>query len=367
MSKQYDFKAGFDPSSVNTITQTQLLQMVQRMEPLSNIGGIIYSATAPDVANNPRFIRYIWMDSSTTPPIPKYYDGANWQSRDIADGSIVNSMLAARSVGVENLSRTGDKSADASKAKYILRVDAAGQYIEIASLSTVLGDGLVPLVSLNRSGINVGDNILNWNGNELTWKSPSATTAQLDPSGSANQVLAMNAAGSAVNFRSLYDILTALTAGGNFIPITAIDKGAASSYQVLRISAGGNIEWGTAPLSQTATIVGNPLADVTAGVITIGNPLAAIPKNVYAVLRIETTVAGYVAGEEIPLWALQSFKTNSYNSGASWLNYSFDAGNVYLTKGDFNTGIYIWNKTTGVQEEVTLDIGSFRPVFYISI
>lgn len=178
MSQQFDNIAGFDFSSLASVTQAQLLQAINQAAPLSNIGhlvvmdGLAAEATGvgfPDVASNPRFVRYIWLDtnpSGVTPinrasPVFKRYIGSytggpnnpsapsnlytDWEALAVADGSITTAMLrdrgAAGGVDVTRLKRNATGTADASKRYFILRIDSAGQYVEIVSLDTAIADG----------------------------------------------------------------------------------------------------------------------------------------------------------------------------------------------------------------------------------
>lgn len=81
--QQYDQQAGLDVSSLPSVSQSQLLQMINQSAPLSNIGFVLcFAGDAagaagvgfPDVTNNPRFIRYIWIDTQNplSPSIKKY-------------------------------------------------------------------------------------------------------------------------------------------------------------------------------------------------------------------------------------------------------------------------------------------------------
>src|SRR5689334_24837608 len=125
MAQQNDLAAGFDVSSLSSATQAQLMAMVNQAAPLSNIGflvvmdGLAAGAAGtgfPDVTNNPRFVRYIWLDtnpSGVTPvnrasPVFKRYIGAytggpnnpsapsnlytDWEALAVADGSITTNM-----------------------------------------------------------------------------------------------------------------------------------------------------------------------------------------------------------------------------------------------------------------------------------
>jgi len=155
MSSQYDFQAGFDISGLASVTQTQLMQMVNQIAPLTNIGGVIImsgaSSAHPDVTNNPRFARYIWIDNQDTDvPVLKLYDGsgdtyAAWVSGTVADGSITTAKLAQYAVTLlasdeasTNVAYRHDAAADVTKANYLLRLDSNGRYVEIASLATVM-------------------------------------------------------------------------------------------------------------------------------------------------------------------------------------------------------------------------------------
>jgi hypothetical protein len=132
--------------------------MINQLAPLPNIGGVIVmsgaSSAHPDVTNNARFIRYIWLDTQTAGSILlKIYQGtypsdtyADWSTVAIADGSITAAKLANYAVSVLNGSGASkiayrqDAAADATKAGYILRVDASGQYVEVASLATLMAN-----------------------------------------------------------------------------------------------------------------------------------------------------------------------------------------------------------------------------------
>lgn len=184
MSAEYDLQAGFDPSSLDSITQAQLLQMINQAAPLSNRGGIICFDGAvggaagigfPDVTNNPRFVRYVWIDTQDrTNPVIKRYKGTytgtpanpsamsnlytDWVAAGVANESILTAMISAvgttGGINIGKLKRASDGSADASKQYYIVRVDSAGQYIEVVSLDTALADGGgVGLNRLQTSGL----------------------------------------------------------------------------------------------------------------------------------------------------------------------------------------------------------------------
>src|SRR2546422_359553 len=135
-ASQYDVIPGFDISSLVSATQLQLMQMVSQLAPLSNIGGVIVFSGGggtdwPGVVNNPRFKRYVWIDTATVPPIAKIYDAsgadayANWTQIALPDGAVTTAKLAALAVTVAKIA--------VGTARYILRTNVAGTAVEFAN------------------------------------------------------------------------------------------------------------------------------------------------------------------------------------------------------------------------------------------
>jgi len=172
MSAQFDFNPGIDISGLSSVTQAQLLQMVAQLAPLDNIGGVIVMSGAasahPDVTGNPRFARYLWIDTQSLPTtLLKMYDGsgdtyAAWVTTTIADSSITAAKLANYAVSILNGSGAAkiaykqDGTADATKSNYLVRLDAAGQYVEIVPASTVVNGVTINLSQLNVSSATNG-------------------------------------------------------------------------------------------------------------------------------------------------------------------------------------------------------------------
>jgi len=172
MSAQFDFNPGIDISGLSSVTQAQLLQMVAQLAPLDNIGGVIVMSGAasahPDVTNNPRFARYLWIDTQSLPTtLLKMYDGsgdtyAAWVTTTIADSSITAAKLANYAVSILNGSGASkiaykqDGTADATKSNYLVRLDAAGQYVEIVPAATVVNGVTINLSQLNVSAATNG-------------------------------------------------------------------------------------------------------------------------------------------------------------------------------------------------------------------
>ena len=174
-TQQYDLIPGIDPSGLSAITQAQLLAFGAQAAPFDNIGFIIVGSGAasahPNVTANPRFVRYIWLDTQTANTVLiKVYQGtypsdlySDWQTITIADDSITASKIADYAVSVLNGSGNSkiaykeDATADATKSNYILRLDAAGQFVEVAPLSA-----MVAALTLNPAKLDISSASNGW-------------------------------------------------------------------------------------------------------------------------------------------------------------------------------------------------------------
>jgi predicted ribosomally synthesized peptide with SipW-like signal peptide len=120
------------------------MQLVAQLGPLDNIGGVVCmsgaAAAHPDVTNNPRFARYLWIDTQLLPTVIfKLYDGtgdtyAAWSSVTVADAGVTAAKLANYAVTIlqsdeasSKIAYRYDAAADLTKAGYVLRIDAAGK------------------------------------------------------------------------------------------------------------------------------------------------------------------------------------------------------------------------------------------------
>jgi len=180
MAQQNDIQAGFDLSSVNPVSQSQMMQALENLAPLANIGFIIIQATTPDVTNNPRFARYIWLDSSTTPYSPKAYDTGTlaWVALPLAAGAVIAASIANGAV-TYNTKIGGFAPAAADALKY-LRVDAAGTAVELITLNSAA----LPTIELSKL-TNVGGGVhyfLKWNaaGTALVYEAFDASFIAAD-------------------------------------------------------------------------------------------------------------------------------------------------------------------------------------------
>ncbi len=117
MSAQNDFISGFDLSSVSSASQAQVMQAINGLAPLTNVGGIIVmsgaAAAVPDVANNARFARYLWIDTQTAPYTLKTYNGSAWVTSTIGTGALNTlTQITDGLITIAKLSTAGSASGD---------------------------------------------------------------------------------------------------------------------------------------------------------------------------------------------------------------------------------------------------------------
>jgi len=114
VAADYDLNKGIDMTGSTSVTAAKLNQLVDNATVAANKGMLIYTNGAPSVVANPRFSRFIWMNSSFDPPRPFTYktNGAYWTNvtaispievgsvvtASIADAAVTSAKLATNSV-----------------------------------------------------------------------------------------------------------------------------------------------------------------------------------------------------------------------------------------------------------------------------
>jgi hypothetical protein len=231
MSTQNDLIGGIDISSLSSVTQEQLQQLIGQAAPLSNIGFTVFQAGtgapasnpsivqgtggSPSITDNPRFARYIWLNSYTNPPTPYFYDSnaGTWKVIAVSSSAIVTASFATPISALNGVPITllkGNSAyTDEGKAYYILRIAADGLAIEAVPLDTMIqSGGLVSLNSLEATG-RATNKVVTFDGTNNIWGAP--TLDQLASNSGAK--LGLN----------------------NITPGTI--------YYIMRTNSAGNVEW----------------------------------------------------------------------------------------------------------------------------
>lgn len=352
MASQYDFEPGLNISALSSATAAQLMQLISQAAPLSNIGGIIFQSTTPDVASNPRFARYIWLDSTTDPAVAKYYNAGttSWTAVSVSAGSITNSEISASAaIAVTKLA--------AGTARYILRTNAGGTANEFVAPTGIFNSDELAVVKLTSNGGTDGylksvSGVTQWIANATERAAIAASLNSLDPTvlaaGSNNTLLGTNGSG-VVEFATIGNLLT-----NNAIGLNLLAAGGASNKDALKFDGSNwvkqtpNVDFfSTAEVSTTGK-----LSASTAAVIlhTIAHGLGATPKQVRVVLVCTTTDLGWSAGDEVDIYSVRASNADLHVVAT----VGADATNVTVAIDLASTdGWRIANKSTGAYGAIT--------------
>lgn len=375
MSLQYDFIAGYDPSGDAQISGALILQAINQIEPLAHIGGIFYGDTAPDVVSNPRYARYIWLDSTSDRPVMKLWDDValNWSASTIAASSIIATMLADYAVSVLNgagnpkIAYRQNATADATKANNVLALDAAGQYVNVATVISLIANGALSLTKLDISAITNG---------YVLYKNSSGVLAGIDPAS------VFSVAAGSLPFTSIQDqgvgtlgylLRIALDANGRYTPVavTNSDKDAAgglfpdNSIKIQRLyftgaAARDKIQYDSVgnwlkktPFYGAPTSGGTTVPDPTTGALLLAahglqlNGVAAVPRTLKCFLVNNSTELGYAVGDIVDAQALMT--VGSGGEARVGVAVHADATNIYAAFGSQGAAVRTYklvNKST---------------------
>jgi len=383
MSLQFDFQSGFDISGLTSVSKAQLMAMVNQIAPLSNIGEVIFMSGAagahPDVTNNPRFIRYIWLDiQDANNVLIKIYQGtypsdtyADWSTLAIADNSITAAKIATYAVSILNgagsskIAYKQDGSADATKSNFLVRLDAAGQYVEVVNAATVIGAATLQPNKLDISTATDGM-VLTYSSSVGTaiWKALSVTgliaanslTYDRLVNGTAGYILRANPLTGVIEAASNDDSSSSL------FPVHTIglNKLATPGTSGDAIRSDGTSWVKTTPFFGSLGTL--PAAD---GIISIAHGLAATPRVLIGYVKNISGGAlnGYNANDLISITSIGINSTNFVSFGIS-----ADVTNVYASVdvGGTGTGYMIRPKAGGPFGAIA-DVTNWQVWIYASL
>ncbi len=372
ISTQFDVDAGFDPSSLASLTAAQLLQMVQQIAPLSNIGFTIVGAGSslnatiaqgvgsPSVTNNPRFANYVWLNTfnaAAAAPTPYFYDAStgNWTSTAVAAGSIVNASISATAeIAVSKL-------ADGA-ANEIIVTDAAGTGVEWKSVATLLAalNDSVPLTAIDDTGASGAESFLRRVGSTVIWKTFTETVTAIQNAlsgvpvntltpGANNTFLGTGSTG-VVAFDTFNNIVTALG-----VDLQKLAQGGAAVGDILTwngtswVKATPATSITSSALISTTGVVSTAggTGNLTQAVHTMAHNLGGIPKNVNAVAVCTVADVGWSIGDEVDIRSFRSSVTNVAGDVCGQ-----DGTNITVLFSAAGT-LELANKGTGVYAAIT--------------
>jgi hypothetical protein len=374
MAKYNILTEGYDPTSdAAAITRSNLLAMIHEAEFAEGVGGVIDATigTLPNVALYPRLASFIasLSESGVRTGKLRVWNGTSWVPLDFEIGSINGNVLIDGTVDLSKLSLSG------GAAKYLLRINSAGDGLEYVPLSTVLENGSVPLAALataagqhyllasDGTGIFTSGTMASKLGAGLK----ALTPVELFTSISADKIAYVDETSGIIKvmtirrfFEQLADQLTELTTTntadriiiydesadggdktkvveiGNLLP-DVITAGTTTRPESITVNAKGQVTAVVAGSGDTFTKVGPlqsalPTAPGDAGKITFDTNFGAEPSFVDFRLICTSTDAtlGYAIGEIISLSAV-AFAGGDPDHGYYW---RFEGELVHLVQPD---------------------------------
>lgn len=314
----YDLESGFDPSSTNACTLIQFLQAINQIVPLSYIGGIVVSSGAtaagiPDPATYPRLTKYIWLDTQTDPPTPKYWKVATstWTAVTVGALSLTDAEISTTAaIDITKLA--------IGTARQLLRTNAAGTATEWINSNSILNNNDVGLVY-----IDVGtsppaalpaQNYLKHdpNGPLTKWEAPAFTDF---PATNFLSLAQISSSGAVINDRIIFN-------GSAWAVKTPASVRSDDAARTVAVQNAG-----------TLSITANFTTQFVHGQL-------AIPRFVRVVAVCVSADANYSVNDEVEI---SSFLT--VTSGRPVFHVRSNASYVEVgTKGD-DGGIYVMNRT----------------------
>lgn len=297
MAAQFDLVPGFDPTGLPNVTAIQLYNMVAQAYGLPNIGGVIKQSTPPDVVNNPRFKKYIWVDDTDEPPLQKVWDedAQDWVNNTVDVGSVNNSKISDVSILKLSLEGIG-----APQAGQLLRVNSTEDGIELWTLE--LADNSVDLSKI--ALINPGeDQVLQYRNGALSLQ--TLDVIDLIPanslgvnklaSGPNNSVLAT------VNGVATWTNSTEAIIADDSIALDKLNDDGVANYAVIRKKTGAGTGFETAvdpKIHISSALTLNP-----GGIVTSNHGLGGIPDQVIAFAECIDAVGNYAVGQRFQISA----------------------------------------------------------------
>ena len=357
-----------DLVGLDCITKSDVQQAIVQAQPKVDVGFIILSDDAPDVATYPNLARFLWLQTSGGVALKRlyYYNGTNWTLLLL----LTEDDILAGSITLDKFSLSG------ASAYNIIQVNAAATGLIFTSIIDAIINGSVPLLKLRSPDVEAGaagTYVLMGIGSAWILTSmtnlPALFTDNTVPiaklvrggASTAGLLLTTSADGTSISW-SLFDPVVML--GAESIPIdrllpmiTAGTGPSSAAYQSIRRNSGNNAwEWFTA--LSTAQVVSLITASTT--VVTQALPVDAfsVAQNVViSVLSARTYQAfleclsneyGFVAGDLVPL--------DLFRAGATIYDYFTPV----LTANTLTIGLYTgplaWIRSdTHAAEAQTLD------------
>lgn len=322
---------------VQEVTASQIQQLIDLATPADNIGWLWKSNTAPPVSLYAHFKNFIWVDTSTVPPLLRfYYDALNsWDPYTFPPGSVSGSSFYDGSIPIIKLATGG-----LGNAGKVIVVNAQGTAWNYVFTKDTIADQTLPISRLLvPAGTPASSYLTHTGGGVLGFT--TLTVAQImnliGPGSIALDRLAQTGAthGQVIMWDGVTSkfIVNSVITGGPAIPT----PGAANNGQVLSV-VNGNYALTPIPIPPAiqnfnSSVSGVLIIPTVKGAQALfAHGLGGVPTFVRAVLRCKTAHGGYIVGDEVDL--LQARRSVSGDSQACWFVRA-NSTNVFVVATDY--------------------------------
>lgn len=303
MSAQFDLISGVDISALSSVTASQILQAINQVTPLNHIGLTLYGSTEPDVDENPRYVRYGWLDTTTSPPTFKVWDDSEseWVAGVVGAGAINDeAQIAAGTIPITKF------KVGSGTSLQLIRVNTGATGWEFVDLSTLLAtNNVLPLNAINLTGSSPSLRYMRRNtAGALEWAAIDPDVDITDGTlpidklvvGANKSILRMSAAG-VVEWVANTDN-TIIGTGG--LLLSSLAQSSANSNDTIRWSGSAWVPSSTGLTNKYETAVGAHVTFTSAdGTTSFTHGLGATPKLVRVVLVCQEADGGCAVGDEL--------------------------------------------------------------------
>src|SRR5690606_34787102 len=99
--KQNDLVEGLDPTPSDQLSQSMLLQMLREATPEDHIAWLLIQESEPDLDQNPRYARYLWLKTGEN--FLRRYDSDSETWVPLTVGDIPSAVISPGSITLEHL------------------------------------------------------------------------------------------------------------------------------------------------------------------------------------------------------------------------------------------------------------------------
>ena len=361
------FTEGLDPTAVFTTPEaTALLSFLRLATPNAYRGNVINATSTPATTGQPTGYptdwyswqkRCLWYEP-TSGTLFGYVTGLGWTAVTVVDGSITTAKLADGSVTVAKIAP--------GTSLQLFRTNVGGTAVESVALSAILTAGVVPIASISPTGAGALNGFMRSNGTTNYWGALSAYDINVALAigsfaidkltiGTARQILRTNAAASSTE----YVAPTSIFDDGE-LPITKLSPATGNANKMVAVnSAGTALEFRAAPSVPTIAkyVSGSLTVPAAAAVTTATHGMASTPEFWSASFACTTINQGYAVGDVVDHKAV-----SGENAGTQYQAYTATVSATTFSLvgvAGFAT-INIPHKTTGV-------VGTFTPASWALI